>query len=349
MGCAGDSTGSATPVAPVIAVERIVPAAVAPPASAPVASAHVDAHGCRLEGKIRQYLRISHDARDPGATFATIADVDDAKIVLGESERASSSVEVDVLGLAFDAQVPEGGMNLHAHAPLGLSGVYDPDKSTPLRWRLADAGVIVSAEPEADVKPLVALEGAVSCATIGLEQKSFDRRQLPKELYGAVTTKAIAIAERPGGTPAAELKSGAVVSVVEQTRTHARVAIERRGLWFGWVPLSAIKKEQTGSGYGYGGATGSMPGRPLPGGHVCEQALPIFVRRVGVEQPIARVGSVRPHRRIALALDVGEDTYRALLDEQRVRSSDRPIIHVEDGYELVLRRDDARGCTPSPE
>lgn len=329
------------------------PASVADDAGAtsprdPIPSAHADASGCRLQGKVRKHLRLTYDAKDPTATFAQLAEVDDATVVLGSRAQAPSSVVVDALALTIDAQLPEDGVRLHARAPLGLAGVYDPDVSTPLEWRLTNEGLVVRAAPETDVRVLLPLEGTAECSAIGLEGASYPRRSIPKAIYDAVTSRAVGLAATPGGTPVAELKPGAVISVVEQKNGFSRVEMERRGTWLGWVPSSALTKRAAGAGYGFGETGGSAFAKPSGGGHVCNEPLPLFVRKTGTETALARIGSVKPNQRVALAPTTASGTFRRVLAEQRAHPSERPVLTIEEGFELVVRRDAAVHCTPLP-
>lgn len=346
VACGGGSASVASSV-PSKDEALVVPRLVVDTSHVAVPDAHARAEGCRLEGRVATNLRLSYDTNDPAATFGEVIDASGAAIVLGNKARAPTSVVVDVLAVTVDAQVPEDGMLLHAHAPLGLAGVYDPNASTPLHWRLTDQGLVVRAEPETSVKPLVPLEGAAACTAIGLEQTQYAPRPLPKEIFNAVTRKAVGLAATPGGPSVGEMKADFPVAVLEQKGAHARITFEDRGIWVGWVLTSALLKKDAGAGYGYGSGHGRLGPRPYSGGHTCSDPLPLYVRKVGAPTPLARVGTVQPNRRVALSDSKGEGDYRPLLDEQRATPSERTFMTLNEGFELVVRRDASASCTPT--
>jgi hypothetical protein len=338
---------AAPPPAPVVEVPPPASAsAIAPPPApeppAPVPSAHVDATGCALEGPTADHVALAWGPGE-GTLFGALATPSPVRVVIAEG-RAPSSVVASVFGLAFDAVLPTNGVRLHARAPLGLAGVYDPAAGVPLHWSTMPR---LHVEVHQDrVRVFAPLAKDVACAEVGLGAVGYADRALPPVRAHAEAKRALELSPNAGAPPAAELPKDTVVRVHGRSGAFAEVSYEEAGLWHGFAPTADLApSKEYGTGWGTG--RGRVADRALPG-LVCPSALALFVRRELTPDPLARVGEVRAGMHVALEPE-GAGRYRRLTDEQRRRTTESGRLDVRKGFELVVETEAARACTPDDE
>jgi hypothetical protein len=311
-----------------------------------VRSAHVDANGCRFEGSVERITLSYGAARE--AWFADADDVPHAAVVLGDSAGAPSSAIFDILGLHFDVELRERGVAVYPRVPLALGGVLDPYPSSALTWLLTSDGLVVTSQtPEA--LRYIPFERASACTDVGLDVKPFPARPLPKAKRLAKAKESLPLAPTPGAAPAAALPAGVVVSVLTEQGKQAEIAYEAEGgIFHGWTPRAALVVEKPAVRHGYGTLSGRPPTEHFPGGHVCDEAVPIYARTTKAPATLVRVGNVRAGKRVALAPAKEGEPYRVLLAEQRIDSTERGKVRARSGFELVVDESKIVACRAAP-
>lgn len=90
-------------------------------------------------------------------------------------------------------------------------------------------------------------------------------------------------------------------------------------------------------GISWGSGGGHLGAKVLPG-VTCPSDLPLYVRRRGSADVLARVGVVRAKAHVALA-PPSADPFRALRGDQKARPDERGTLALREGYELVVDRE----------
>ncbi len=345
LGCGSPPSHAAAPVT------TLVP----PPASLlrsagpePMQIAHVYAKGCAFAAISTESVSVSFDASEPEATFAIVQTPTPVKLVLGASAGEPSSVQLEIYALSLDAQVPEDGVPLHAHAPLGLAGVYDPTSEIHIHWNLSQ-----HASPRAGDTPgfeastlaadrMSAVSKRVTCAEVGLDVRPFVQRRLPKRSGSRIAIEDLALAPSADAAPTAQIPSGTFVTTHARSKDKTEISLLRNGLWHGWVSSSSLGKS-------------TAPFTPLRAvgprlalitrfyDSTCPAELPLYVRERASTRAPVRVGSVRADTHVAFE-PAHDGPYRALRDDQRSAANYRGELSLQRGYELVVDQAASAAC-----
>lgn len=337
----------ATQVPPAPSAHQLAPAplpvASSPPPAPLPRDASVRAHGCNYGGPSTDRFGLWFDVDETDGLFAYVKTRHAVHVTFADRPKLPTSVRLQMFALAFDVQIPEDGIPLHANGRLHLGGVYDPSPEVPLHWRARDDGQPGLLLSVARDEPRLSRSDAVACGTFSLHLGSGFAPLHPRPTLDARAVRPLALAARPGGEVAAVAeRKGREVAVLSIAGQHSEIWFDDQGEWRGWVSSSSLARlpSPNASFLDRVARAGPQPRERFPG-LTCPRDMPLWLARGA--RIVARVGTLRARTHVALEA-ASAAPFRVLSANQKAAAGDADELTLVDGYQLVIDQADSSAC-----